>query len=399
VHVLFVHQSFPAQFGPFAFHLAARPGWRCTFVTKDRSEPIHGVECVPYQLKGGATKETHYCSRTFENAIWHSHAVFQALAARPDLKPDVIVGHSGFGSTLFLKELYPDVPIINLFEYFYHVTNSDMDFRPEFQPSEMDRLRARARNGMILLDLDNCTRGYSPTSWQRSRFPLEYQSKLHVVFDGIDTSIWKPQSGTLGQIGDHSIPAGTKILTYVARGFESMRGFDMFMKTAKLILAQRQDVVIIVVGTDRVHYGGDLKHTGGKTFKEFVLSQDDYDLSRIIFTGALPERALARLLALTDLHIYLTVPFVLSWSMLNAMACGAVVLGSDTAPVRELIEPGKTGLLADFHSPEAIAEAAEAVLRNPSEYKALGHRAAELIRESYSVEVCLPQFEQLLTQG
>ena len=189
MHVLFVHQNFPAQFGPFAFRLARTPGRRCTFVSNKAAGVHRGVDCIRYEVGGGATAATHFCSRTFENATWHAAAVHAALAARPDVQPDLIVGHSGFGSTLFLRDLYPGVPIVNLFEYFYRVTDSDMDFRPDFPVRPADTHRARARNAMILLDLDNCDLGYCPTRWQLARFPHEYRHKLRPLFDGIDTEL------------------------------------------------------------------------------------------------------------------------------------------------------------------------------------------------------------------
>src|SRR3954447_6020704 len=223
MHVLFVHQNFPAQFGPFAFRLARLPGYRCTFVTQKLEGTFRGVRCIRYANRGGATEKNHYCSRTFENGVWHAAGVHDALAAAPDVKPDLVVGHSGFDSTLFLRDLYPGVPIVNLFEYFYRVVGSDMDFRPDFPSRPIDRLRARARNAKILLDLDNCDLGYSPTRWQLERFPAEYRPKLRPLFDGIDTDLWKPDPAAPRKIGDRVIPPDVKIVTYVSRGMESMR--------------------------------------------------------------------------------------------------------------------------------------------------------------------------------
>ncbi len=395
MHVLFVHQNFPAQFGPFAFRLAQEPGSRATFVSHNQQGTVRGVRCLKYDLKGGATEKTHYCSRTFENAVWHASGVHDALSLAPDVRPDVIVGHSGFGSTLFLRDLYPGVPVINLFEYFYRLADSDMDFRPDFPPLPGDKLRAQARNAMILLDLDNCSLGYCPTEWQRARFPAEYQQKLHTLFDGIDTQVWKPNPAAPRRIGERDIPQGTKIVTYVSRGMESMRGFDIFMRVAKKVCDRRTDVVFAVVGSDRVCYGGDERFTGGKTFKEWILAQDDYDRSRFIFTGTLPEADLARLLAVSDLHFYLTVPFVLSWSLFDALACGAVVLASDTPPVRELVVHERTGLLAPFFDVDGFAATANRVLDDPTAFKPLGRAGTELIRTKYSLDASFTRFLEL----
>ncbi len=389
MHVLFIHQNFPAQFGHVAAYLARHKGWRCTFLSQ-QPPGSGGVERIQYHVQGGATRQTHYCSRTFENAIWHSHAVYQALEARPDLRPDLVVAHSGFLSTVFLRELY-DCPIINYFEYFYRTRGADMDFRPDFPYPAVNRLRARARNAAVLLDLEDCDAAYSPTRWQRSLFPRVFQDKIRVIFDGIDTALWRPQTGAPRRLGDRTIPDDMHIVTYVARGMESIRGFDIFMRFARLLGRRRPDVLFVVVGEDRVCYGGDEEVTGKKSFKEWVLERDDYDLSRFLFTGLLPPATLAQLFALSDLHVYLTVPFVLSWSLLNALACGTTVLASDTAPVREVIEPGRTGLLTDFFDVEAMADLAGKVLDAPEEYKPLGRAGVELVRERYSLEVCLPR--------
>ncbi len=191
MHVLFIHQNFPAQFGHIARHLIRKGGWSCSFVSQTPAGMVDGIRKITYTNKGGARQSTHYCSRTFENAIWHAHAVYDACKADRDLRPDLIVGHSGFGSTLFLPELYPGVPIVNYFEFYYHPHHSDMDFRPDFPPPEIDYLRARARNAMLLLDLENCRRGYSPTHFQQQLFPEVYRPKIDVIFDGIETDIFR----------------------------------------------------------------------------------------------------------------------------------------------------------------------------------------------------------------
>ena len=170
-----------------------------------------------------------------------------------------------------------------------------------------------------------------------------------------------------------------------------MRGFDVFMRMAKRLCERRRDVVFLVAGQDRVCYGGDEEFTGGKTFKQWVLAQDDYDLSRFVFLGLVPPRTLAELFNITDLHVYLTVPFVLSWSLLNALACGATVLASDTEPVREVVEHGRNGLLVDFFDVDAMVETADRVLDCPQDYRPLGAAGAELMRERYGLDVCLPQ--------
>jgi glycosyltransferase involved in cell wall biosynthesis len=390
MHVLFIHQNFPAQFGHIASYLVQRKGFRCTFVSQHGAGNVGGIEVIPYQTHGGATAQTHYCSRSFENAIWHSHGVYQALEARPDVRPDLVVAHSGFLSTVFLRELY-ECPIVNYFEYYYLTRGADMDFRPDFPYPAINRLRARARNAVVLLDLENCDVGYSPTRWQRGLFPAILRDKIRTIFDGIDTNVWRPLTGVPRRIGDRVIPDNARIVTYVSRGMESIRGFDIFMKVAKAIYQRRQDVIFLVVGDDRICYGGDEEFTGKKSFKQWVLERDNYDLSRFVFTGLVPTATLIQLFSLSDLHIYLTVPFVLSWSLLDALACGTTVLASGTPPVREVIEHGKNGLLADFFDVDGMAEQACKVLDAPQDFKHLGRAGIDMIRERYSMDVCLPR--------
>ena len=413
MNILFVHQNFPAQFGHIARHLAARPGYKCAFVSQTPEGVVDGVEKIRYEVRGGATDRNHYCSRTFENAVWHSEAVLEALRKRSDLRPDLVVAHSGFGSSLFLREIYGDTPIINLFEYFYraHDPDSDMDFRSDlgWPTPPVNYLRARCRNAMILLDLDNCDAGYCPTDFQRTRFPDFCQPKLRTLFDGIDRSVYHGHHETLRpppaqrstrQVLGVEVPPEKRVVTYVSRGFEALRGFDIFMRTARLIAREDPNVIFFVVGDDRIAYGGDTEYIKpARTFKEWVLSRDDYDLSRFVFTGRIPPAHLARLLALTDLHIYLTAPFVLSWSMMDAMSCGAVVLGSRTPPVEEMIQDGKNGLLADFFSPEEFAEKAVAVLKDPDAYRPLGRAAEQQIIERYSLEAVLPRMLSMYEQA
>ncbi len=412
MHVLYVHQNFPAQFGHIAQHLATRLGWKCTFVSEQPPSTGGAIERIQYKLQGGATKQNHFCSRTFENTVWHCDGVFRAMKQRPDVRPDLVVGHSGFGSTLFLSELYPGVPIINLFEYFYipHDPESDMDFRRDlgWKIEEVKYLRSRCRNSMILLDLNNCALGYTPTEFQRSKFPAEYLPRLRTVFDGIDRNIYhgfneslRPTPGSRGTrtIAGVEIGPDTRVVTYVSRGFESMRGFDIFMKSAKIIERKYPNVAFIIVGTDRIAYGGDEQYTGGKSFKDWTLAQDTYDLSKFHFVGRQSTADLSRTLASGDLHLYFTVPFVLSWSMMDAMSCGAVVLGSSTSPVREMIRDGENGLLADFFSPEEIAEKAVRVLKDPAAFRPLGRAAEQMIADRYSLEATLPQMLRMYEEA
>jgi hypothetical protein len=283
MHVLFVHSNYPAQFRYLAPRLAKDLGWRCTFVTRNKTAAeLPRVERVLYRKPGGATAANHPCTRYFEGAVRDAHGVYEALKARPDIKPDVVVAHSGFGSSLFLPHL-DDAPVVNFFEYYYHADGGAFRFRPEFPVTEADVLRSGPNNAMILLDLQRCDRGWCPNFAQRDVMPGEFHHKIEVIPEGVDTALYcrkseirnsKSETNPNGEnpnggngervLPDGTVvPRGTRIVTYVSRGFELMRGFDVFMEAARRIYEAYPDVVFVVAGTDRACYLSDGKLTGG----------------------------------------------------------------------------------------------------------------------------------------
>jgi glycosyltransferase involved in cell wall biosynthesis len=241
------------------------------------------------------------------------------------------------------------------------------------------------------MDLQACTTGYAPSAWRKSLFPKEYQSKLDVLHDGIDTNFWKRRR-LVRIIANEVIPDDVRIVTYVARGLESMRDFDIFVRVANRIANEMSNVLFVVVGSDRVCYGNDLNHIRTNTFRERVIQTEQPDLSQFRFLGTVPQAQLVDIFSLSDLHIYLTVLFVLSSSLLNALACECTVLASDVAPVREVIEHGRTGLLADFFDVEGLAEQAVRVLEDPVRYRELGRAGRALIEQGYRLERTVPEF-------
>jgi glycosyltransferase involved in cell wall biosynthesis len=391
MHILFIHPNLPAQFGHIAHYLATRHGFRISFLTR-RKARSDAIEILNYQPRGGANRNTNFCSRTFENYVWNSGAVFSALRNNPQLRPDVVIAHSGFGTSAFVKYAI-DAKVISYCELFYDDSPDFQPFRPGDQEPLRLRLRSRGRNAMMLLDLHSADRGYCPTKFQRSTFPREYQSKLATVPDPIDTAIWRPRDQTRlpRKIGSVEIPPNAKIVTYVSRGFERLRGFDIFVEVAARLCKLRSDLLFVCVGSDRVAYGPPDQFSGYPSYKEMVLSKAGVDRSRFIFPGYLPPPDVASILAFSDLHIYLTEPFVLSWSLLNALACGCIVLASDTPPVREVICSGRNGLLRDFFDIDGFVTAALDVLDNPAQFAGLRIEAARRIQERHAMEVAVPR--------
>jgi len=401
MHVLFVHKQFPGHFGHLARYLSQRARIECTFVYSSLPDRFkgrlpegldQGIRLIPYQSRGAA-RDTHFCNLHTEISMWHCEAVYKTMKARPDIKPDVVVGHSGFGTGLFLPDLY-HCPYVVHCEYFERPEKPRLFGRPEFPPSEVDILRARTQNATNLLNLQACTAAYSPTAWQRSLFPAEYQHKIRTIFDGIDRELWQRRA-VPRRIRNVSISEDTRIVTYCAYGLEAARGFDIFMKVARRICDARKDVLFVVVGAERPYYGEDLRFISEKSYVQHVLAAGEYDLSRFLFTGQILENELVEILSLSDLHIYLTVPFVLSWSMMDALACGCTVLGSATPPVQEIIRHEQNGLLAGFDDVDELTRQALRVLNDPAAFHPLGEAGTRLIDEHYSLERTAPRLLQL----
>lgn len=403
MHILFLHDAFPAQFGRLGLELVERHGWRCSFLIQSVSScptpsaaMLEKLELHRVPLSSEhKTKEGIPWPQIYGVYLEQCRAVYEALRSKPELRPDLVVAHGGRGApTLFLPELL-DCPIINYCEYYFSFSHNDISYRIDLPPAEPAPFFPRCINAPTLTSLVDCDSGYSATRWQRDSFPERFRSKIEVHFDGIDTREYQPGPAPR-ELAGISIPEGTRVVTYVARGLESVRGFDLFMKVADRIARARSDVIFLVVGGEEIHYGWDLLHTGQPSFKRWVLERGSYDLSRFHFLGTIVPERLAEVLRLSDLHLYLTVPFVLSWSLLNAMATGAVVLASDVAPVREVIEPGVNGLVESLFDVERLTDTALRVLDDPAAFAGLGRAARRTIEERYSVDVAIPELKDYL---
>ena len=398
MHLLFIHQAFPAQFGQLALELTKRHGWRCSFMIEDLSscttptpEMLERLEIhrIPLSAEFRSDPPTPW-PQIYGRYLDLCRGVFEGLRQWPDPRPDLVVAHGGRGApTLFLRELL-DCPILNYCEYYFAPNHCDISYRIDLPPAEPAEFFPRCINAPVLTSLVDCDGGYSPTHWQRASFPTRFQHKIEVHFDGIDAELYCPRQ-VPRIIGGRAIPEDTRIVTFAARGLESMRGFDIFMRLAQRIARERPDVIFAVAGGEEIYYGWDKLHTGQPSFKQWVLSQGEFDLSRFLFLGRVLPEQLADLMALSDLHIYLTVPFVLSWSMLDAMASGCVVLASEVPPVREFIEPGVTGLTEPFFDVDRLSKTALEVLDDPASFAPLRIAARRLIEEHYSLDVCVPK--------
>jgi glycosyltransferase involved in cell wall biosynthesis len=256
--------------------------------------------------------------------------------------------------------------------------------------------RIRVKNTPILIDVYSCDWGLSPTRWQRSQFPMELQTKLSVIHDGVDTTYFKPNPGAKLVLPNHDLSHVEELVTYVARGMEPYRGFPEFIEAVAYLQEKRPNCHVVVVGSERVCYGKSLPD--GQSYKDYMLKKIPLDQSRIHFVGPLPYGQYLQVIQASDVHIYLTRPFVLSWSMIESMSTGCLVVGSDTAPVREVIEDGKNGLLVDFFAPKEIADRVSEVLDHPNRMAALRQQARQTVLERYDLTKLLSQQLQLITE-
>lgn len=405
MHVLFIHQAFPAQFGRLALELTRRYNWRCSFVVQHLSkcptperEMLERLRIIAVPRDKPASAQSPW-DEVFGNFLSLCGLVYEAVRGRPELRPDLVVSHCGLGPSLFLPDVL-SCPFVHYFEYYLGTGHRDLTYRVDLPPVATASFYPRCINAATLLGLVEARSGYTPTHWQRQSFPERYRSRMEVHFDGVDTELYRPRQPTAAELtavlGSRSVPEGTRVVTYVARGLESMRGFDLFLRVAERIGRQRSDVLFVVAGGDESYYGWDQQFTGKASFKQWALSQGNYDLSRFVFLGQVEPEQLAVVLARSDLHLYLTVPFVLSWSLFNALACGCVVLASDVTPVREVIEPGVNGLVEPLFDVDRMAETALRVLADPGKHRPLGQAARDMMQRRYSIDVAVPALKKYL---
>jgi glycosyltransferase involved in cell wall biosynthesis len=402
MRLLFVHQNFPGQYKHIAPLLAVEPGNRVVALCINASAPAAGVEIVRYAPTRGSTKDLHPWLGEIETKIIRGEAAARAAIKLREqgFTPDLICTNPGWGENLFLKEVWPDTPILCLFEFYYHAKGADVGFDPEYPDTGFETAcKLRMKNTHLLLSLDSMDWGLSPTEWQCSQLPALYRPRISVIHDGIDTRAVAPNPEAFIRLESLNLTLrpGDPVVTFVNRNMEPYRGFHSFMRAVPLIQQRCPNARIFIVGGDDVSYGSRLPD--GQTYKQKYLAEvgGKIDLSRVHFVGRIAYGVFLSLLQVSAVHVYLTYPFVLSWSMLEAMSAECLVVGSMTPPVEEVIEDGVNGVLVDFFSPEAIAEAVRRGLERPEDFRELRRRARQTVIERYDLETqCLPRQLELI---
>lgn len=391
MNILFIHKNFPGQFRNILLALANNPKNNVYFITNNDDFELENVNKIKYTINSPQTMQDNPYLNSYEEAVLHGQAAAKvALELKQSgFTPDVIYGHA-WGPTLFIKHTYPDTPMVCYFEWFYNPDGAEIGFDGRI-PNEIGRSKIKTKNLHLLQDLQNCDAGISPTYWQRKQFPKEYQDKIKVMYDGVDTDFCSPNKEAKFLIKDKNIEltSNDEVITYATRGMEAYRGFPEFMKAVEKLLKKRPNAHFVVGGDDRNCYSPRLEN--GMTYKEFMLQRLDIDLNRVHFVGGLPYFEYINLLQISSAHVYLTYPFVISWSLLEAMSCGGCVVASNTQPVQEFMKDNYNGLLFDFYNIDEQVKKIEYALDNPKKIKAIRQNARKTIVENYSAKNLLPK--------
>ena len=407
MRVLFVHQNFPAQFVHVAPALAAR-GHDVLGMTTDQHKNPSPVPVLRYKWTPRAFEtRTHGLGATYAEMTYRGQVVATAAAelrSKRGYVPDIVFGSIGWGETLFLREVWPEARHLLYAELFYRPRGLDVGFDPEYSSGSLaSRMAVTARQGHLLLAINGADKLLSPTRWQASSFPADVQSRMTVIHDGIDTDRVRPAEGAASvQIPSTQLRfrKGDELLTFINRNLEPHRGCHIFLRALPAVLEARPHAQVVVVGGNGRSYSP--SPGPEKSWKQIFLDEvgPRLDMSRVHFVGQIPYATFVDLMRVTRVHAYLTYPFVLSWSMLEAMSAGALVIGSRTPPVEEVIEHGSNGLLVDFFDVEAWSEALIEALAEPARFDHLRREARRSIVERYDLRTrCLPRLLDFIEQA
>lgn len=397
--LLFIHQNYPAQFKQLAPALASAGHEVVALTLKQHPSPmLDGVRLVVYRVSRGSTIGVHPWIGDLESKAIRGEAAYRAMLALREqgFVPDAVIAHPGWGESLFVKQVWPRTRLGIYCEYFYKPDGADVGFDPEFGNRETgNACRVQLKNINNLLHFEIADAGLSPTHFQADSFPYPFRQQISVTHDGIDTGRVAPDPNVRLRLGDRLVLSrDDEVLTFVNRNLEPYRGYHVFMRALPDVLRARPRARVLIVGGDSVSYGA--RAPEGSTWKQIFIDEvrpriPDADWARVHFLGHLPYEHFVSLLQLSTVHVYLTYPFVLSWSLLEAMSAGCSIVASDTSPVREAITHDLTGRLVPFLEPDALASAIVDLLGDATARARLGTNARALARDRYDLQrVCLP---------
>lgn len=408
MRILFIHQNFPGQFKHLAPALAVQGHEVVALCINNPSFPTPGVKIVQHrphltaQAPGSDTEAgaLHELRNKMERGVSVAHAL-RALQ-HGGFTPDLVYAHSGWGEAFYVKDVFPDTRLLVYAEYFYQANGGDSHFDPEFsRPSEGSQRRLHTKNLHLMHALMHADRGLSPTTFQRDRHPEPLRDRIEVIHDGIDTHRFAPASQAYISLRNAGLrlTSQDEVITFSVRELEPYRGYHIFMRALPEILARRPNAQVILVGGNGASYGA--AAPAGTTWRQIFHKEvaDRIDARRVHFVGKLPHATLTQLMQVSTAHVYLTYPFVLSWSLMEAMSVGCLVVASDTAPVREQIRHGENGLLFDFFNPQALADTVVHAIEQRAELQPLRAAArAHIVAHHDLQSICLPAQMALISR-
>lgn len=399
--ILFIHQNFPGQFKHLAPALAAM-GHDCIALTLKVDEPTtwQGIRVLPYTLPKRSAQVVHPWLVDLDTKVTRGEACWRAARQMADqgYVPDLILAHPGWGESMFLRDLWPKARMVLYCELYHEADYPHLNFDPEFAPREPDiqPLRIRMKNLSNHLHFPYAEAGISPTAFQADTFPPEFRDRITVCHDGIDTAWSQPDPDVTLQLKGHpKFTREMEIITFINRNLEPYRGYHVFMRALPDLLRARPNARVLIIGGDEVSYGA--APPKGQTWKQIFRDEVADQITpeqwqRVHFIGRIPHEQFTHVLQISRVHIYLTYPFVLSWSLMEAMSCGAAIVASDTAPVREVITHGQTGRLIDFFDRDALVREVSDLLDDADARVRLGAAARQLMIDKYDLKtICLPR--------
>jgi glycosyltransferase involved in cell wall biosynthesis len=398
--ILFVHNSFPAQFQQLTRVLAEDPDVEMAAVGAPNARAGKGIRLIKYRMPESDVSGTHPFARRFDMECRRAEQVLYSLSTlkASGFQPDIIFAHPGWGETLPLRTVFPDARILLYCEFFYGSDGRDTGFDPEFPEGGLDGgIALSLKNAATLLALSDADRGVSPTPWQRSTFPRHFQRMIDVVHEGIDVDEVRPWREASFALPDGRVlKPGDPVITFVARNLEPIRGYHAFMRALPRILDRLPTAEVLIIGGHGTSYG--TKPPRGTTWKTMFLDEvaGRLDLRRVHFLGRVPRERYLSALQVSAAHVYLTYPFVLSWSLIEAMSAGCAIVASDTAPLHDVID-GSNGILVPFFDGEQLADRVAEVVAKPRRFADMRRRARELARDKYDARrICVPQMRRLI---
>jgi len=398
--VLFVHNNFPAQYRHIARYLSRAPNVRVAAVGAATATTLPGVNLRRYSAPEGQVVQTHPFARRFDLECRRAEQVLYALTSltATGFKPDLILAHPGWGETLPLRTIFPSAIIVLYCEFYYRRDGQDVGFDSEFTDVGADGLvNLHLKNAATLLALAESDAGVSPTHWQRATYPQEYQTKISVIHDGVDTKRFCPNNkATFRLPSGRRLTTSDEVITFVARNLEPLRGYHIFARALPKVLEARSKAEVLIIGGSGTSYGRPAPH--GTTWRETFFGEiaNRLDVARVHFVGTLAAEAYLSALQISSAHVYLTYPFVLSWSLLEAMSAGCLVIASDTGPVKEVVKNNKNGFLVPFFDVKHLSSTIIDCLDKMRMLRPVRAASRNAILESYDLEtICLPAFATL----